>query len=114
MADNKANKANQKKAKKDMEKSKEHLKKSKEEMKKSKDELEKELKRSARDLKAKSEERYNRVIGRLDRERKNMQNMVAEDYKEARRYVRSNPEEGLGIAFAGGLVLGLCLGIMRR
>lgn len=80
----------------------------------SKDELENELRQTANELRAKSEARYNRVIARLDRERKNLQNEVTEDYREARRYVRSNPEEGVAIAFAGGLVLGLCLGILRR
>lgn len=108
------NKNSKKEAKSNMKKSKEHMEKSKEELKKSIDELEKELRDSAGDLRAKSEERYNRVITRLDKERKNMQHMMAEDYQEARRYVSSNPEEGLAFAFAGGLVLGLCLGIMRR
>ncbi len=107
-------KSNKEKSKEDMKNAKEHMKKSKEEMKKSKDELEKDLKKTAKELKAKSEESYNRIVGRLDNQRKNMQNMAREDYKEARRYVRSNPEEGLAMAFAGGLVLGLCLGLMRR
>ncbi len=102
------------KSKTNMEKSKEHMNKSKEEMRKSKDELEKEVRKSATELRAKSEQRYNEVVARLNKERKNMQDAVAEDYKEARRYVRSNPEEGVGIAFAGGLILGICLGIMRR
>lgn len=102
------------KAKEDIKKSKEHMNKSKEELKHSIDELEKELRQSAQELKAKSEESYNRIVARLDKERRTMQDMVTEDYKEARRYVRSNPEEGLAFAFAGGLVLGLCLGIMRR
>lgn len=100
--------------KNNIDKSKEHMEKSKDEIKKSKAELEKELKKTAEELRAKSERRYNDVVARLERERINVQNRVNEDYKEAQRYVSSNPEEGVAIAFAGGIVLGLCLGLMRK
>ncbi|MGF1670935.1 MAG: hypothetical protein ACFCU6_10825 [Balneolaceae bacterium] len=32
------------------------------------------------------------------------------EYRNARRYVRANPEQGIGIAFAGGLIAGILLG----
>lgn len=83
-------------------------------MAKSKEQLEKELKQSAEDLKDKSEESYDRLIDRLDRERKHITNELDKDYKEARRYVRSNPEEGVLMAFAGGLAVGLLLGIIKK
>lgn len=87
---------------------------SKEELKKSKDELEKALKASAEDIRTKGEERYNRTAESLNNTRRNIEDRATADYRDARRYVRSNPEEGVVAAFAGGLVLGLCLGLMRR
>ncbi len=83
-------------------------------MAKSKKEIEDELKKSAEDLKEKSEDSYNRLINKLEKERKNISNELNNDYKEARRYVRSNPEEGVLMSFAGGLAIGLLLGVIKK
>lgn len=75
-----------------------------------KKDIEKELEETAQELKDKGVKGYERLIDRLDQERRNIRNEVDRDYEEARRYVRSNPEEGVLIALVGGLALGLLLG----
>jgi ElaB/YqjD/DUF883 family membrane-anchored ribosome-binding protein len=58
--------------------------------------------------------RYERLISRLKKERGSLQDFVDQDYREARRYVRSHPEEGVTIAFVGGLALGYIIGKLGR
>lgn len=53
---------------------------------------------------------YEKLIDRLKSERAELQNELNRDYREARRYVRSHPEEGVLVAFVGGLALGFILG----
>lgn len=57
---------------------------------------------------------YEKLIDRLKEERKELQDELNRDYREARRYVRSNPEEGVLIAFVGGITLGYILGRIGR
>jgi len=75
-----------------------------------KKDIEKELEETAKELKEKGVSGYENIIDRLNNERKKISREVDRDYKEARRYVRSNPEEGLLIALIGGLAIGLLLG----
>ncbi|GAA5521120.1 hypothetical protein LQ318_05205 [Aliifodinibius salicampi] len=53
---------------------------------------------------------YEKLIDQLKQERDSVREAVDHDYREARRYVRSHPEEGVLFAFAGGLALGFILG----
>lgn len=53
---------------------------------------------------------YEKLIDRLKKEREELQNEFNRDYREARRYVRSHPEEGVLLAFVGGVALGFILG----
>lgn len=53
---------------------------------------------------------YEKLINQLKKEREEIKEVLDRDYREARRYVRSNPEEGVLIAFAGGIALGYILG----
>lgn len=53
---------------------------------------------------------YEKLIDQLKKEREEIKDVLDQDYREARRYVRSNPEEGVLIAFAGGIALGYILG----
>jgi ElaB/YqjD/DUF883 family membrane-anchored ribosome-binding protein len=53
---------------------------------------------------------YEKLIDQLKQERDALRDVVDHDYREARRYVRSHPEEGVLFAFAGGLALGFILG----
>ncbi|MEL7834451.1 hypothetical protein [Fodinibius sp. Rm-B-1B1-1] len=57
---------------------------------------------------------YEKLIERLKEERTEFQNELNRDYKEARRYVRSHPEEGMLFAFVGGVALGYVLGKLGR
>lgn len=57
---------------------------------------------------------YEKLIDRLKEERSELQNELNRDYKEARRYVRSHPEEGILFAFVGGVTLGYVLGKLGR
>lgn len=78
-----------------------------------KKDLEKELENleaSAKELKSKGVKGYEKLIERLNKERNNIRKEVDQDYQEARRYVRSHPEEGILVALVGGLAIGLLLG----
>lgn len=57
---------------------------------------------------------YEELIGRLKREREEIKDELNQDYRQARRYVRSHPEEGIFIAFVGGIALGYVLGKLGR
>jgi len=53
---------------------------------------------------------YDDIINTLKSERENLEREVRHEYRNARRYVRANPEQGVGIAFAGGIIAGILLG----
>lgn len=53
---------------------------------------------------------YDRLIDRLNDERDRLERDVRREYRNARRYVRANPEEGIGLALIGGLALGFLVG----
>jgi len=57
---------------------------------------------------------YEKLIDRLKQEREEMRDEINRDYREARRYVRSHPEEGVLIGFLGGIALGYVLGKIGR
>ncbi|MDZ7715054.1 MAG: hypothetical protein U5J95_02460 [Balneolaceae bacterium] len=63
---------------------------------------------------AKKVKSYEKVIEKLKNEREALVDEVNRDYKEARRYVRSHPEEGVLIGFVGGLALGVILGRLMK
>jgi len=53
---------------------------------------------------------YDDIITTLKSERENLEREMRHEYRNARRYVRANPEQGVGIAFAGGIIAGVLLG----
>ena len=57
---------------------------------------------------------YERLIERLKKERSELKNEMDREYKEARRYVRSHPEEGVLFSFIGGIAIGFILGRIGR
>ncbi len=57
---------------------------------------------------------YEKLINRLKKERAELEDEINRDYREARRYVRSHPEEGVLIGFVGGIALGYILGKLGR
>ncbi|MDZ7681170.1 MAG: hypothetical protein U5J63_05495 [Fodinibius sp.] len=57
---------------------------------------------------------YEKLIDRLKEEREELGSEINRDYREARRYVRSHPEEGVLVSFVGGIALGYILGKLGR
>lgn len=60
-------------------------------------------------LQDKAEETYDALLNRLKYERDGLERELKHEYRNARRYVRAHPEQGLGVAFVAGLVLGALL-----
>jgi ElaB/YqjD/DUF883 family membrane-anchored ribosome-binding protein len=52
---------------------------------------------------------YNDVLDKLKDERNKIQKELRNEYKSAKKYVKKNPETGVGIALAGGVLVGLIL-----
>lgn len=53
---------------------------------------------------------YEKLIERLKKERNDLKGELDRDYREARRYVRSHPEEGVLYSLIGGMAIGFILG----
>lgn len=60
-------------------------------------------------LQNKAEETYDVLLDRLKYERDGLERELKHEYRNARRYVRAHPEQGLGIAFVAGLMIGALL-----
>ncbi len=52
---------------------------------------------------------YVDIIEKLSEEKERLENELRKEFRNARKYVRSHPEESLAYAFMGGLVAGLVL-----
>ena len=52
---------------------------------------------------------YNDLIDRVKDEREWIERELRHEYRNARRYVRANPEKGIGIALAVGLLIGIVI-----
>ena len=61
-------------------------------------------------IQEKVEKTYDDLIDRVKDERDWIERELRHEYRNARRYVRANPERGLGIALAAGIVIGILLG----
>lgn len=73
-----------------------------------------EAEKAASETTRKMNKSYEQLIERLKRERNELQQELNNDYREARRYVRTHPEEGVLIGFVGGIALGYLLGKLTR
>ncbi|MEX2601980.1 MAG: hypothetical protein WD355_10045 [Balneolaceae bacterium] len=60
------------------------------------------------------ENAYEELVDKLRGEKDRLENDLRHEYRSARRYVRANPEQGVGIAVAGGLLIGFILGKLSR
>lgn len=58
----------------------------------------------------KVEKTYDDVIDKLKDERDWLETELKHEYRNARRYVRANPERGVGVALLTGIVIGILLG----
>jgi ElaB/YqjD/DUF883 family membrane-anchored ribosome-binding protein len=79
-----------------------------------KDDIEKEIEKTAKELKNEGVKGYEKLISQLNKQRSDLGSEIDKDYREARRYVRSNPEEGVLLGLIGGLALGLLLGRLGK
>ncbi len=61
-------------------------------------------------IQEKVEKTYDDLIDRVRDERDWIERELKHEYRNARHYVRANPERGLGIALAAGIVIGILLG----
>jgi ElaB/YqjD/DUF883 family membrane-anchored ribosome-binding protein len=73
-----------------------------------------ELKETLEKEKQYIEDRYSQVLDTLEYERDRIQNELRREFRTARRYVRANPEIGVGAAFAGGILAGVVLSVMLK
>lgn len=69
--------------------------------------MEEELKDALNKEKKNVEDRYSQILSSLDQEKEKIQNEIRREFRTARRYVRANPEVGVGAAFAGGIIVGV-------
>lgn len=78
-------------------------------------ETEKEIKDTIQREKEELRKTYDDVLKRLRIEGEKLQDDIQKEYKNARKYVEKNPETGLGVALAGGLLIGFALAkILKR
>ncbi len=61
------------------------------------------------DITKKIDSSYKEVMDRLNDEKKRLENELRQEYRTARKYVRSHPEEGVIYSFIGGVVVGVLL-----
>ncbi|MEX0719257.1 MAG: hypothetical protein WD059_01230 [Balneolaceae bacterium] len=52
---------------------------------------------------------YDALLDRLQYEREGLERAMRHEYRNARRYIRAHPEQGLGVAFLAGLAIGILL-----
>lgn len=57
---------------------------------------------------------YEKLLDQLKKERDQIEHELKKDYRDARRYVRSHPEEGVLFSFIGGVVLGIVIGKLSK
>ncbi|MCG8372174.1 MAG: hypothetical protein MI700_01505 [Balneolales bacterium] len=78
------------------------------------EEVQKKIGRGVQDatdaLQEKVEKTYDDVIDRLKDERDWLERELRHEYRNARRYVRANPEQSIGLAVITGFVIGVLLG----
>jgi ElaB/YqjD/DUF883 family membrane-anchored ribosome-binding protein len=70
---------------------------------------EKELKEALQKEKEELKNTYNDIRERLKSESDRLQDDIQKEYEHARKYVKQHPETGVGIALAGGLLIGFAL-----
>ncbi len=52
---------------------------------------------------------YNEIVDMLKKEGDKLQGDIQQEYENARKYVKQHPETGIGIALAGGLLIGFAI-----
>ena len=70
---------------------------------------EKEIKETLQREKEELRNTYNDVAKKLRTEGDRLQGDIRKEYKNAKKYVKKNPETGVGVALAGGIFLGIVI-----
>ncbi|MCC5907754.1 MAG: DUF883 family protein [Balneolaceae bacterium] len=70
---------------------------------------EKELKEALQKEKEELKNTYEDIRKRLKSESDRLQGDIQKEYDQAKKYVKQHPETGVGIALAGGLLIGFAL-----
>lgn len=71
--------------------------------------IEKELKEIVSKEKEALNDVYGDMLQKLKDEREKLQKDIKNEYENARTYVKKNPESGLGMAVAGGIIAGIVI-----
>lgn len=75
---------------------------------------EKEIRETLLKEKEELKKSYNNIVKRLQNEGEKLQGEIQKEYKSAKKYVKKNPETGVGVALASGLLIGLALAKLLR
>jgi ElaB/YqjD/DUF883 family membrane-anchored ribosome-binding protein len=59
-------------------------------------------------------ETYEDLLDQLNEEKERIESELKREYRNARKYVRANPEQGIGFAFLGGVVVGILVATLFR
>jgi len=70
---------------------------------------EKDIKETLQREKEELKNTYNDVVKKLRTEGDRLQGDIRKEYKNAKKYVKKNPETGVGVALAGGIFLGIVI-----
>ena len=73
-----------------------------------------ELKEALEKEKQKVEDRYTQMLDNLEYEKDRIRNELRREFRTARRYVRANPEIGVGASFAAGIFAGVVLSALLK
>lgn len=65
------------------------------------------MNKKTEELKGQSIDKYEELIDRLYEQRDNLRRELNREYRDARHYVRSNPEESMVVGLIGGFVVGV-------
>ncbi|MEX0945193.1 MAG: DUF883 C-terminal domain-containing protein [Balneolaceae bacterium] len=77
-------------------------------------EKEKQLKETILKEKEELKTAYNEILSKLKDEGEKLQLDIRKEYDSAKKYVKKNPETGVGVALAGGLIIGLAIAKLFR
>jgi ElaB/YqjD/DUF883 family membrane-anchored ribosome-binding protein len=61
---------------------------------------------STKEEKLLNKDKYDKIVNSLNDEREKLEHELRKEYRNARHYVRKHPEQGVGISFLGGLIIG--------
>ncbi|MFU8860675.1 MAG: hypothetical protein ACNA8K_09640 [Cyclonatronaceae bacterium] len=59
-------------------------------------------------------ETYEDLLDQLNDEKERIEYDLRKEYRNARKYVRAHPEQGVGFAFLGGIIVGILVTSLFR